>query len=91
MKEREEFLSELSRENTSKQDMLEKLEAKIQEQEEVRLKERQEFVEMLQRETEQLRLAKEKVLINSYSLPTLLINYTFTLHIFWVLLIEQHA
>ncbi|XP_047019263.1 E3 ubiquitin-protein ligase RNF8-like isoform X5 [Helicoverpa zea] len=62
MKEREEFLLELSRENTSKQEILENLEAKIREQEDVRLKERQEFLEMLQRETEQLRLAKEKEL-----------------------------
>ena len=61
MKEREEFLSELNRENTSKQEMLDKLESKIREQEDVRLKERQEFVDMLQRETELLRLAKEKV------------------------------
>lgn len=62
MKEREEFLLELNRENTSKQEILDKLEGKIREQEDVRLKERQEFADMLQRETEKLRLAKEKVL-----------------------------
>lgn len=61
MKEREEFLSELSRESTSKQDMLEKLEAKVREQEEIRLKEKQELQEQMLRENEQLRLTKEKV------------------------------
>lgn len=62
MKEREEFLAELNRENTSKKEMLEKLEAKIREQDDVRLKEHQDFVHILQRETEELRLAKEKVI-----------------------------
>lgn len=60
-KERKEFLSELNRENTSKQEMLEKLKAKLREQEDLQLRERQNFVNMLQKETEQLRLAKEKV------------------------------
>ncbi|XP_023951836.1 E3 ubiquitin-protein ligase RNF8 isoform X2 [Bicyclus anynana] len=60
LKEREEFLSELNRESSLKQDMLNKLEAKMKEQEEVRLKEKQEFELILQKETEQLRLAKEK-------------------------------
>ncbi|KAJ8721514.1 hypothetical protein PYW07_002289 [Mythimna separata] len=61
-KERDEFLSELNRENTSKQEMLEKLEAKIREQEEIQLCERREFADLLQRETERLRIAKEKEL-----------------------------
>lgn len=62
MKEREEFLSELNRENTSKQDMLDKLECKIKEQEEFYFKEKRELEENLRKETEQLRLAKEKEL-----------------------------
>ncbi|XP_026752290.2 E3 ubiquitin-protein ligase rnf8-B-like isoform X2 [Galleria mellonella] len=62
LKEREEFLSELNRKNTSKEEMLKKLTAKMKEQEEVRLKEKQELEEMLRTETEQLRLAKEKEL-----------------------------
>lgn len=41
--------------------MLDKLEAKIREQEEVRLREKQELEETLKKETEQLRLAQEKV------------------------------
>lgn len=61
LKEREEFLSELNRKHSSKEEMMEKLEAKMREQEEVRIKEKQELEEMLRRETEQLRLAKEKV------------------------------
>lgn len=63
LKEREEFLSELNRENSLKQEMLNKLEAKMKEQEEVRLKEKQEFESLLLKETEQLRLAKQKVFI----------------------------
>lgn len=43
--------------------MLDKLKAKIRDQEEVQLKERQELEDTLRRETEQLRLAKEKVRI----------------------------
>ncbi|XP_061703917.1 uncharacterized protein LOC133515395 [Cydia pomonella] len=62
LKERDEFLSELNRESSSKQEMLDKLEARIREQEEVRLKEKKELEETLRRETEQLRLAKEKEL-----------------------------
>ncbi|XP_069356204.1 E3 ubiquitin-protein ligase RNF8-like isoform X2 [Maniola hyperantus] len=62
LKEREEFLSELNRENSLKQEMLNKLEAKMKEQEEVRLKEKQEFESLLLKETEQLRLAKQKEL-----------------------------
>lgn len=61
LKEREEFLSELNRESSSKQEIMDRLEAKIKEQEEVRLKEKKELEETLRRETEQLRLAKEKV------------------------------
>lgn len=61
LKEREEFLSELNRESSSKQEIMDRLEAKIREQEEVRLKEKKELEETLRRETEQLRLAKEKV------------------------------
>ncbi|KAG7306507.1 hypothetical protein JYU34_009146 [Plutella xylostella] len=62
LKEREDFLSELHRENSSKQDLLEQLEAKMREQEEMRLKEKQELEVVLRNETEQLRLAKEKEL-----------------------------
>ncbi|XP_047992432.1 E3 ubiquitin-protein ligase RNF8-like isoform X2 [Leguminivora glycinivorella] len=62
LKERDEFLSELNRESSSKQEMLDKLEARIREQEEVRLKEKKELEETLRRETEQFRLAKEKEL-----------------------------
>lgn len=42
---------------------MDKLKAKIRDQEEVQLKERQELEDTLRRETEQLRLAKEKVRI----------------------------
>lgn len=52
----------MSRENSSKQEMLEKLEAKILEQEEIRLKEKQELEEQLRKETEQIKLAKEQVM-----------------------------
>ncbi|XP_045494697.1 E3 ubiquitin-protein ligase RNF8-like isoform X2 [Colias croceus] len=62
LKEREDFLSELSRESSSKQDLLEKLEGKMKEQEELRLKEKMELEELLQKELEQLRLAKEREL-----------------------------
>ncbi|CAK1601042.1 unnamed protein product [Parnassius mnemosyne] len=62
LKEREEFLSELNRESSSKQDLLVKLEAKIREQEEIRLNEKKELEEMLRRETERLQIAKEKEL-----------------------------
>lgn len=58
-KERQEFIAEISRENSSKQDMLAKLEARIKEQEEVRMKERQESLELLHREMEKLKEAKE--------------------------------
>lgn len=60
-KEREEFLEELNRENTSKQSMLDKLKSKILEQEEVRLKERNDFLAMLKQQTESIRLLKEQV------------------------------
>lgn len=53
LKEREDFLEELNRENTSKLELLKQLEAKIKEQEDIRAKEK---VEM-----ENLRLAKERV------------------------------
>ncbi|XP_038214993.1 E3 ubiquitin-protein ligase RNF8-like isoform X2 [Zerene cesonia] len=62
LKEREDFLSELSRESSSKQDLLEKLEGKMKEQEELRLKEKMELEQLLQKELEQLRLAKEREL-----------------------------
>lgn len=42
--------------------MLDKLNAKMLEEEEIRTRERQELEQMLRNETEQLRLAKEKVL-----------------------------
>lgn len=60
-KEREEFLLELNRESSSKQEMLEKLTVKMREQEELRTKEKKQFQELLQKETESLKLAKEKV------------------------------
>ncbi|XP_012545306.2 E3 ubiquitin-protein ligase rnf8-A isoform X2 [Bombyx mori] len=62
LKEREEFICELNRESSSKQDMLMKLETKIKEQEEIRYKEKIELEQMLKKETEQLRIAKEKEL-----------------------------
>ncbi|CAG4975581.1 unnamed protein product [Parnassius apollo] len=62
LKEREEFLSELNRESSSKQDLLGKLEAKIREQEEIRLNEKKELEEILRQETERLKIAKEKEL-----------------------------
>ncbi|XP_046962525.1 RING finger protein PFF0165c-like isoform X1 [Vanessa cardui] len=62
LKEREDFLLELNRESSLKQDMLDKLEAKMVEQEEVRLKEKQEFEELLKNKTELLKLEKEKEL-----------------------------
>ncbi|XP_050346803.1 uncharacterized protein LOC126771113 isoform X2 [Nymphalis io] len=62
LKEREEFLSELNRESSLKQVMLDKLEAKMVEQEEVRLKEKQVFEELLKNKTELLRLEKDKEL-----------------------------
>lgn len=61
-KEREEFLQELNRESSSKHDMLQQLEAKIREQEEIRLKDKQKFEECLKRETELLKAIKEKVM-----------------------------
>lgn len=61
LKEREEFLAELNRESSSKQEMLDKLKAKMKEQEEVRLKEKEALEQMLKNEVEQIRLAKEKV------------------------------
>lgn len=66
LKEREEFISELNRESSSKQDMLMKLETKIKEQEEIRYKEKIELEQMLRKETEQLRIAKEKVILMKY-------------------------
>lgn len=72
LKEREDFLSELHRENSSKQDLLDQLEAKMREQEEMRLKEKQELEVVLRNETEQLRLAKEKV-----NLSLLLFTYDY--------------
>ncbi|KAL0880862.1 hypothetical protein ABMA27_002045 [Loxostege sticticalis] len=62
LKEREEFLAELNRESSSKQEMLDKLKAKMKEQEEVRLKEKEALEQMLKNEVEQIRLAKEKEL-----------------------------
>lgn len=63
LKEREEFLAELNRESSSKQEMLDKLKAKMKEQEEVRLKEKEALEQMLKNEVEQIRLAKEKVFV----------------------------
>ncbi|CAH0750372.1 unnamed protein product [Diatraea saccharalis] len=62
LKEKEEFLAEFKKESSSKQDMLDKLEAKLLQQEEARLKEKKELELKLKHETEQLRLAKEKEL-----------------------------
>ncbi|XP_050673851.1 E3 ubiquitin-protein ligase rnf8-B-like isoform X2 [Leptidea sinapis] len=62
LKEREEFLLELNRETSSKQDMLDKLKVKMKEQEELRLKEKTEMEDMLRRETEKLKILKEKEL-----------------------------
>lgn len=45
--------------------MLNDLEEKMKQQEEVRLKEKQEFEMLLQKEMEQLKLAKEKVCVLS--------------------------
>lgn len=59
--EREEFLSELYRENSSKQEILDKLENKVKEQEEKFLKEKQDLEHALRKEVEQLRSTKEKV------------------------------
>ncbi|CAK1540501.1 unnamed protein product [Leptosia nina] len=60
LKEREDFLMELNRESTSKQELLDKLQDKIREQEEIRLKEKADLEKIMQYEAEQLRLAKEK-------------------------------
>ncbi|XP_013142845.1 PREDICTED: E3 ubiquitin-protein ligase RNF8-like isoform X2 [Papilio polytes] len=60
LKEREEFLSEINRESSSKQDLLSKLEAKMWEQEEIRKVEKRKLEEMLRNETETLKLANEK-------------------------------
>lgn len=62
LKEREEFLSEINRESSSKQDLLSKLEAKMWEQEEIRKVEKRKLEEMLRNETETLKLANEKVI-----------------------------
>ncbi|XP_030031241.1 E3 ubiquitin-protein ligase RNF8 isoform X3 [Manduca sexta] len=61
-KEREVFLGELLRESSSKQDMLDQLEKKMKEQEEIMKKEKEELENMHKKENEQLRLAKEKEL-----------------------------
>ncbi|XP_013181168.1 PREDICTED: E3 ubiquitin-protein ligase RNF8-like isoform X1 [Papilio xuthus] len=60
LKEREEFLSEINRESSSKQDLLSKLEAKMWEQEEIRKMEKRKLEEKLRNETEMLKLANEK-------------------------------
>ncbi|CAH2233887.1 interaptin-like isoform X1 [Pararge aegeria] len=62
LRERDEFLLELNRENSLKQDIMKKLETQMKEQEDVRLKEKQEFESLLQMEREKLRLSKEKEL-----------------------------
>ncbi|XP_026732770.1 E3 ubiquitin-protein ligase RNF8-like isoform X2 [Trichoplusia ni] len=61
-KEREEFLEELNRENTSKQGMLDKLEEKLREQEEARVKEKEEFLALVKQQTDAIRLLKEQEL-----------------------------
>ncbi|KAJ2942635.1 hypothetical protein O0L34_g2103 [Tuta absoluta] len=60
LKEREEFMLELNRATSSKDELLQKLEAKAKEQEEIRLKEKQQWEEQLRIETELLTLAKEQ-------------------------------
>lgn len=60
--ERAEFMSELNRENSLKQDVIDKLQAKMKEKEEMRLKEKSEFMEILKKKTLELRLEKDKVL-----------------------------
>lgn len=55
--------------------MLDKLEAKIREQEEIRVKEKQELEETLRRETEQLRLAKERVRFLLYNICQTYISF----------------
>ncbi|CAH2076370.1 unnamed protein product, partial [Iphiclides podalirius] len=62
LQERQEFLEELNKESSSKQDLLNKLEAKIHEQEEIRLKEKNELERTLQIEMERLKVAKEQEL-----------------------------
>ncbi|XP_045533196.1 E3 ubiquitin-protein ligase rnf8-like isoform X1 [Pieris brassicae] len=62
-KEREEFLAELDKENTSKHELLDRLHQKIKEQEEQRLKEKQELENEFRIETEKLRLAKDQEML----------------------------
>lgn len=66
LKEREEFLAELDKESSSKQDLLNNLQEKMRQQEEICLKEKRELENLLQMETEKLRLAKDKVIIYCY-------------------------
>ncbi|XP_045485368.1 E3 ubiquitin-protein ligase rnf8 isoform X2 [Pieris rapae] len=63
LKEREEFLAELDKENTSKHELLDRLQQKIKDQEEQRLKEKQALEKEFQVETEKLRLAKDQEML----------------------------
>ncbi|GBP41443.1 E3 ubiquitin-protein ligase rnf8 [Eumeta japonica] len=63
MRERNEFLLKLNKENSSKQDMLVELEEKIRKQEIVRMQEKQLLENALREETEQLRITKEKYIV----------------------------
>ncbi|CAH0714378.1 unnamed protein product, partial [Brenthis ino] len=60
--ERAEFLLELNRESSVKQDVIDKLQAKMKEKEKMRLKEKSEFMEILKKKTLELRLEKDKEL-----------------------------
>ncbi|XP_047509751.1 E3 ubiquitin-protein ligase rnf8-like isoform X2 [Pieris napi] len=63
LKEREEFLAELNKENTSKHELLDRLHQKIKEQEEQRLKEKRELEKEFKIETEKLRFAKDQEML----------------------------